>query len=236
MTSGIYCLTSPSGKKYFGQSWFIEDRWNRHRRNVDKKCYALYNAINLYGWENFIKEIIIVVNNQEDMDLYETECIKNYNTLAPNGYNLQTGGSHGRLHPDTIQKIREARAKQVITNETREKLSKALTGRVLSKESRQKTSDAMMGEKNHRFGTTHTNEWRQHMSELHSGDKNPFHGKVHTLKSRKQMTLSSATKLTEEDVIKIRSDNRTQQEIARDYNVSRSYIGMIKNYKYWKNI
>lgn len=43
-------------------------------------------------------------------------------------------------------------------------------------------------------------------------------------------------KLTEEDVIKIRKDNRQYKEIAKDYGVNRENIAKIKNYITWKNV
>ena len=39
--------------------------------------------------------------------MWECACIKYYNTLSPNGYNLQTGGnSNKKFSQNTIEKMR----------------------------------------------------------------------------------------------------------------------------------
>ena len=43
-------------------------------------------------------------------------------------------------------------------------------------------------------------------------------------------------KLTEENVLAILKDTRTQIDIAKDYNVSKATIGMIKTGKRWKHV
>ena len=56
--SGIYKLTSPSGKCYIGQSKNIYQRFRDHKRANKHKHCKLYVAIKKYGYENFKKEII----------------------------------------------------------------------------------------------------------------------------------------------------------------------------------
>ena len=100
----IYMVTSPSGKSYIGQVVeFLRDgtkkgiygRWLQHcqaaRRNSTKGCVYLYHAINKYKPENFTIQELIKCKKSE-LNMYEKKFIKMYNTLAPNGYNLQTGG------------------------------------------------------------------------------------------------------------------------------------------------
>lgn len=48
--------------------------------------------------------------------------------------------------------------------------------------------------------------------------------------------LIKASKLTPEQILKIRSDIRSQRKIAHDYGVSHTTIGDIKNNKYWSHI
>jgi len=43
-------------------------------------------------------------------------------------------------------------------------------------------------------------------------------------------------KLQESDILKIRNDNRTLQEIAKDYDVTKTTICNVKNRRTWKNI
>ena len=107
----IYCLTSPSGKKYVGQcvkqlssgkKWGYIQRWKDHIRDANSKnyCRQLNNAINKYGSENFTIEVIKECNIYE-LNYYEEHYIKLYNTLSPNGYNLTSGGSICRQSEET---------------------------------------------------------------------------------------------------------------------------------------
>ena len=107
----IYCLTSPSGKKYVGQcvkqlssgkKWGYIQRWKDHIRDANSKnyCRKLNNAINKYGSENFTIEVIKECNIYE-LNYYEEHYIKLYNTLSPNGYNLTSGGSICRQSEET---------------------------------------------------------------------------------------------------------------------------------------
>jgi len=48
--------------------------------------------------------------------------------------------------------------------------------------------------------------------------------------------LNGKAKLTEEDVIAIRAENRTLQEIGADYGVYFTMIGMIKRRERWAHI
>jgi group I intron endonuclease len=99
----IYCLTSPSGKKYVGQcvkflssgkKWGYISRWKDHIRDSKTKnyCRLLNNAIIKYGQENFVVELVTECDITE-MNQLETHYISLYNTLTPNGYNLTNGGS-----------------------------------------------------------------------------------------------------------------------------------------------
>jgi group I intron endonuclease len=99
----IYCLTSPSGKKYIGQAvkklkngkkWGYISRWKDHIRDSKTKdyCRLLNNSIRKYGYESFkielLKECLV-----EELNKYEKEYILELNTLSPNGYNLTNGGN-----------------------------------------------------------------------------------------------------------------------------------------------
>jgi group I intron endonuclease len=99
----IYCLTSPSGKKYIGQAvkklksgknWGYINRWKEHIRDSKTRdyCRLLNNSIRKYGYENFkvelLKECLV-----EELNKYEQEYIVELNTLSPNGYNLTSGGN-----------------------------------------------------------------------------------------------------------------------------------------------
>jgi group I intron endonuclease len=104
----IYCITSPSGKRYIGQTERnYEKRWNEHCKCL-KSCIILENAIQKYGKENMKFEVLLMINN-EYLDEYESKFIDLYNTLEPHGYNIRTGGDKGKHSDASKQRMRDAK-------------------------------------------------------------------------------------------------------------------------------
>lgn len=101
---------------YIGQTTQADPnrRWRSHIRSVKygNGCPVLSNAIKKYGIHNFKFEIIIICFD-DDINYYEKEYIKKFNTLVPNGYNIHEGGVLGGMfkghqHTDeTKQKLSE---------------------------------------------------------------------------------------------------------------------------------
>lgn len=109
----IYCITSPSGKKYVGQcvkklsngkNLGHINRWKDHIRDSNgRDCCRLLNlSIRKYGPENFKIELLIECKIEE-LDFFEIQFIETLNTLKPNGYNLTTGGSKSRHSKETCE-------------------------------------------------------------------------------------------------------------------------------------
>lgn len=102
----IYMIQGPMGKKYIGQTKkTIEYRFKQHCNQINSKnCTYLHNAMKKYGINKFTYEIIDEVDN-DFLDNLEIYYINEYNTLVPNGYNLQTGGSAPKMHKETRERI-----------------------------------------------------------------------------------------------------------------------------------
>ena len=60
--------------------------------------YILKRAINKYGKENFIQEILEYTSSKEENAERERFWIKELNTLVPNGYNVDKGGTGGGVY------------------------------------------------------------------------------------------------------------------------------------------
>lgn len=115
----IYCITSPSNKKYIGQcvkflsnnkKWGYINRWKQHCTdaiNGKDYCRLLNNAIRKYGCTTFKIEVIKECNIDE-LDYYENLYINKFNTLTPNGYNLISGKSNSRQSIETKELRRES--------------------------------------------------------------------------------------------------------------------------------
>lgn len=86
----IYCYTSPSGKKYIGQTkTTLKERAKKNAKGY-KGCKAFYNAIQKYGWDNFEIEILAEVPYSY-MNETETQYILFFDTINPaKGYNIMT--------------------------------------------------------------------------------------------------------------------------------------------------
>jgi group I intron endonuclease len=177
----MYCIykhTSPSGKAYIGQTNNYLRRCSLHKTTT--ACPALANAIKIYGWDNFTHEILHDNLTLDQANKLEELCILEHNTLAPNGYNLRTGGLNSKPSAETKAKISKANkgkvfseshrkkigisnSKRIISKETREKMSLAKKGKVISQETRLKMSLANKGK-------IISNETRLKMSLAHKNE------------------------------------------------------------------
>lgn len=97
----LYKLTSPSGKSYIGiTSKRFEARWAKHLEHAAGKrtAGALYAALRKYGPESFTHEVLTTSASWNELCELERATIQRLGTLAPNGYNITTGGE-GVLGP-----------------------------------------------------------------------------------------------------------------------------------------
>lgn len=121
------CL--PNGLIYFGiTSQTLKERW--HYGLGYKNNSHLHNAIQKYGEDNFLKEIILDGLSLEEASAKEREYIAKYNTTDKNiGFNISLGGEATMLgHP--------------VSEETKQKIAKTLTGRKMSETTRRKMAEA----------------------------------------------------------------------------------------------
>lgn len=104
----IYVLTSPSGKKYVGQTVNINKRFENYRNLRRTSQIKLAKAIVKYGWDNFTKEIYEYKNiSNEALNYIEIRNIHEYDSFN-NGYNCTLGGGGRRIHK-TIEERKYSR-------------------------------------------------------------------------------------------------------------------------------
>lgn len=103
----IYKITNLlNNKLYIGQTTQeLKKRWNDHKKRGAKSCPALKAAIGKYGKENFKIEEIDNASTIEELNIKEEYWIKFYNTIAPNGYNLTSGGNSKLATEETKRKM-----------------------------------------------------------------------------------------------------------------------------------
>jgi group I intron endonuclease len=132
--TGIYKITSPSGKIYIGQSIDIEKRWEWYKKIRCKSQIKLYNSLKKHGVNSHTFEIIEECNKNK-MDEREIYWGNQYNVLN-SGLNLRLGNGKGCLSEETKQKI-SSNSKGISRNkgipkskEHKIKLSEAINNRI----------------------------------------------------------------------------------------------------------
>ena len=183
----IYKITNTvNGKAYIGQTIHdaVNGRISKHLNGKSDGSRLVRYAVKKYGQDAFTYEFLHDGIIPEFLDTLEIESIKEYNTIAPAGYNLTLGG--GGCKP---------------SEETRGKMSDAKKGNKVSSETRRKMSKAHKGKNNHFYGKTHSSEARRKISESQTGKKRGSHseetrrkiseankGKTHTPETRRKLS------------------------------------------------
>lgn len=90
----IYCVANKiNNKKYIGQTiQSLNKRKRDHIHSIINNETAFQKAINKYGIDNFIWEIIDYAETQEELDDKEVFWIDYYDTYGSGGYNMTIGG------------------------------------------------------------------------------------------------------------------------------------------------
>lgn len=132
MEKYIYKITNKiNGKSYIGQTTDYQRRFREHRNKGygEEPNKPLYNAFDKYGINNFDFEVIEdLTENYNEREKY---WIQYYNTLLPNGYNIEPGGEEPPLNigenspyaEHTAQEIRELKELLKTTNISFEELA-----------------------------------------------------------------------------------------------------------------
>jgi group I intron endonuclease len=202
---------------YVGQSEKEPDaRFVQHRYNSNleyrKKSSAIARAIFKYGWDGFTRHVLEVCN-KEDLNDAERYWISHYQSMAPGGYNLTSGGGVGEtVSQETRDKISKAKKgvkkseterqriilmnrSRICSDETRKKMSLSQTGAsrgVRSEETLKRMSEAQMGHK----GTPMTEEHKERLRQLNLG-------KTISQEIKDKLSIMAKAQMTDEQKAKI---------------------------------
>lgn len=133
---GVYCITSPSGKKYIGSSNNIIRRWKNHKTDLRKgKHHSPYlqNAWNKY--QGNLEFYVLLLCQEQDLQLYEQQYLDFYKpeyNISPTAYSCR-GIKRSQEFKDKL--------KQFMTGNT------IMNGRKLSEETKKKVSQSLQGNK-----------------------------------------------------------------------------------------
>ena len=88
-------------KHYIGQtSLELSRRKGDTKFSSYRYSKMFYRAIKKYGVENIVSEILYVCKTQDEADRLEKLSILRYNTISPNGYNIEQGGKRNKSEKD----------------------------------------------------------------------------------------------------------------------------------------
>lgn len=156
----LYMITNQiNGKQYIGISNNPARRWIKHKSGHGSKI--VYQAIKKYGLEN-LKFDVLYEGCEDDIKQLEISLIKEYNTFAPNGYNLTEGGE-GSIGWKPSAKTRQK------WSESRSGKKNGMHGKKHSKETKAKISAKAKGRKN---------PTRSRLNKQYQGAKNPRAKKI----------------------------------------------------------
>ena len=137
----------------------------------------LKDSIRKNGKENFKREILKICESKNKAFDLQIKYINEYNTLAPNGYNISPKGGSG------------TREWHSHSPETKKKMSESHKGKKLSISHREKISNSNRGVSRGK-GQVKSTEHKQKMSESHKGvSRGP-----HSIEHRKKISESEKGK------------------------------------------
>lgn len=188
----VYLITNKiNGKQYVGQtSKSLDIRWKDHVQvRLRPSCSYLHHAIDKYGSDNFLVEVLVTVQTKEETNFYERALIKALGTKAPNGYNLTDGGDGGTGY--------------VFTDEQRRKVSEGQMGRKMSSKAREKLLERNEGNK-FSLGVKMPEEHRLKLIAINTG----------STRSEETLVRMSASKIGNKNALGMKHSEETRRKIA----------------------
>lgn len=160
----LYCATSPSGKRYVGQTVRgLRRRWQAHTATANSgkaRITPLINAIRKYGGDAFELEVLAIVYDKADADALERAFIDLRSALVPTRYNVSNGGVRGFIQHDRVRaKLRAAWARNPARKLALREVHAANRGRTASPTTRDLMRAAHTGLKSSAEATAKRKAW-----------------------------------------------------------------------------
>lgn len=175
-------------------------------------------AINKYGWENIVKEVLCVVSTLDEANECERYYIQHFDTLIKNskGYNISEGGSNGNKFAGwSKERFEEYKIKQ---------------------------RNKQLGKNSKRYGVKHKEDTIIKMKEK-AIINNPFKNKRHSEETKRKWNRKRGNNGNSKKVVVIDNNNILTFDTLIDaseymnisYNTIRNYLSRGKNtYKHFK--
>ena len=143
--TGIYKITSPTGKIYIGQTRNYASRMSGYKGLQCYKQTKLYNSINKHGWFSHVAELVSELPtdiDQEVLNAYEGLYYSFYKDLGFEMLNIKETGSRGKHSPETRARMSRSAQGKKHTPTSKSKISASLTGRPKSEQAIKNLEDA----------------------------------------------------------------------------------------------
>lgn len=207
MEKYIYKITNKiNGKSYIGQTTNYQRRFREHRNKGygEEPSKLLYKAFDKYGIDNFDFEVIEdLTENYNEREKY---WIQYYNTLTPNGYNIEPGGEEPPLNIGENSPYAEHTAQQI--KEIKELL---------------KNTDISFEELAQKYNYSVSSILKINNGKIWFNQNDIYPLRVD---KRNKKYYSERALLIIDDLL---NTKLTQKEISKKYGVSRSCVTMINN-------
>ena len=176
-TSGVYRITNTeNGKRYYGSSKYLRQRWNRHKHMMRMGTHGnpgIKEDAAIYGEEAF-EFTVLCYCKPEDRKRLEGALIDQ--NLGEGCYNLKDGND--RLAEETKAKMSASHMGKTHSDETIAKMSAAHMGKTRSDETKAKISASHMGKPSHRKGKTLSEQHKANLRKPKRKVTCPHCGKV----------------------------------------------------------
>lgn len=221
---GIYKITNKeTGKSYIGQSNDINRRIKEHQTVGKKSRIPVDIAIQKYGKDNFLYEVIEECNIEE-LNQRETYWIQYFNTVN-NGYNCNIGGDQ--------QSIGEANGRAKLTEEDIKTIRIAYNEHKKQKEVYENYKDLISF--NHFQNIWQGRVWKHIMPEVFTEENKQYY-----IYENSKGAESNNAIFTNEEIMTIRTRyiNESAKQIYEDYKNRASFqtFQMILWGRYYTNL
>ena len=200
MDAHIYLVTNiANGKQYVGQTATSSNKLGHGK--------VLRQAYKKYGFDGFTYDQVVAgITNRNTLNCLERFWIATFDTIMPNGYNLESGGSEGQIWTDERRaKHSAARVGKPLNRPLGSR--SGMKGKVYPEFGKLKLSLAMMGNK-HSLGVFPSEETKAKMSasqkaKAASFEVHPNAGKTASAETKAKMSASHK-KQVQSDAIKLK--------------------------------
>ena len=204
MDAHIYLVTNTAnGKQYVGQTATCNNKLGHGK--------VLRQAYKKYGFNSFTYDIVVAsITNRNTLNCLERFWIATFDTMLPNGYNIESGGSEGQIWTDERKaKHSAARVGKPLNRPLGSK--SGMKGKAYPEAGKLKLSLVMMGNK-FSLGVFPSAETKAKMSASQKAKAASFEiypntGKTASAETKAKMSASKRNQVQSEETKRKRSES-----------------------------